>query len=221
MLQRPELFEGLQTLQDPLRQGGEGAQECAAVGVDPVVLVVVGPFVPVADEGHGGAGKIEGEEPAVEDDLDGVRVGDLLRADDPVDQRGHGDRRVLPERPDHLVHLGRLEEGLIALDVDDDRVVFEIKRLDRLGDPVRPRPVAGGGHHRPAAEGLDRSEDPLVVGRHGGEGDALRPEDPLIDVPDHRLPAEIGEWLPGKAGRFVARRDDADDLDGHGWNPYR
>ena len=187
-----------------------------------MVLVVVGPFVPVADEGDGGAGEVEGEKSVVEDDLDGVRVGDLLVADDPVDQRGHGDRRVLHERPDHLVHLGGLEEGLIALDVDDDRVVSESAAdLDRLGDPVRPRPVAGGGHHRPAAEGLDRPEDPLVVGRHGREGDALRPEDPLIDVLDHRLSAEIGERLSGKAGRFVARRDDADDLDGHGWNPYR
>ena len=115
-----------------------------------------------------------------------------------------GMRRVLNQRPDHLVHLGGLEEGLIALDVDDDRVVFEVKRLDRLGDPVRPRPVAGGGHHRPAAEGLDRPEDPLVVGRHGGEGDALRLEDPLVHVLDHRFPAEVGKRLPGKAGRFVA-----------------
>jgi len=95
-----------------------------------VVLVVVGPLVPVADEGHGGAGEVEGEEPAVEDDLDGVRVGDLFRPDDLVDQRGHGDRRVLPERPDHLVHLGRLEQGLIALDVDDDCVILELQRLD-------------------------------------------------------------------------------------------
>ena len=42
VFQGPELFEGLQPLQDPLRQGREGAQESAAVGIDPVVLEVVG-----------------------------------------------------------------------------------------------------------------------------------------------------------------------------------
>ena len=54
---------------------------------------------------------------AVEDGLDGVRVGDLLVADDPVDQCGHGDGGVRKERPDHLIHLHRLEEGLVSLDV--------------------------------------------------------------------------------------------------------
>ena len=151
----------------------------------------------------------------IEDHLDGVRVGDLLVADDPVDQRGHGEGRVLQERPDHLVHLDGFEEGLIALDVDDDVVVLKMQRFDGLGYPVRPRAVAGGGHDRPAAEGLNRLEDPLVVGRHGGEGDGLRPEHPLVDVLDHRLPAEVGERLSRKAGRFVTRRDDADDLNGH------
>ena len=44
---------------------------------------------------------------------------------------------------DDLVHLDGFEEGLIALDVHDDLLVRKPQRLDRLGDPVRSRPVAG------------------------------------------------------------------------------
>ena len=42
MFQRPELLERLQPLQGPFGRDGEGAQEIAAVGINPVMLVVVG-----------------------------------------------------------------------------------------------------------------------------------------------------------------------------------
>ena len=55
-------------------------------------------------------------------------------------------------------------------------------------------------------------EDPLVVGGHGGQGDALGPQHPFINMLDHGFPAQIGQGLSRETARFVTGRDDADDL---------
>ena len=110
-----------------------------------MVLVVVGPFAPVADKGDRGAGEVEGKALRVEDRFDGVGVGYLLVADDPVDQRGHRNRGVPKKGPDHFIHLDGLEEGLVPLDVDDDVVILELQGNRR---PRRSGRSLTGGERR-------------------------------------------------------------------------
>jgi len=125
----------------------------------------------------------------IEDDLNGVRMGDFLVQNNFINQRGHVDGRVVQQGLNHFVHLRRFEYRLIALNVDDNRVGGKIKRLDRFGDAVSSGTVRSCCHHDVAAEMFYRIEYPLVVGGYRHIGNGFGFGHAFIDVLNHRLAA--------------------------------
>ena len=109
----------------------------------------------------------------------------------------------------HLLDHLRLDERLVALDVDDD-----------LAGESRGhfRDAIGAGAMRPRASSarcrrsFDRRRDPLVVGGDDDRIDAARRGGAAIDVLDHRTAGDVSERLARKTGRVVSGGDDGDDL---------
>ncbi len=122
-------------------------------------------------------------------------------------QGGHLDVAVAHERLGQHVDRGRVDEGLVALDVDDD---LAGQQGGNLGQPIGAGGVIGTRQPRDAAEALHRVDDPLVVGGHD-HGIHRGPRRAAVDVLDHGAAVDVSERFSGKAGGVVARRDDRDD----------
>ena len=97
----------------------------------------------------------------------------------------------------------RVDQRLVALDVDDD---VAVERRGHFGEAVGAAAVVGAGHHRHAAVGLDRVAHARVVGRDDDLGDPRRPPRLFDDADDHRQAAEVDQGLAGEPGRRVAGR---------------
>ena len=66
------------------------------------------------------------------------------------------------ERRDRLIDHSRVDQRLVALHVDDQ---LAVERDGDFGQPIGAAAMGGAGHPDFAAERLDRSSDPHVVGR--------------------------------------------------------
>ena len=158
--------------------------------------------------GYRGAGKIQGVTLQIGDDLHDVRTLEFFEALERPAQRAHLDRCVGEKRRDGCVDGLRLDQRLVALDVDDGAAG---QVADRLGDPIGAAHVVGARHQRGAAERSHSVRDALVIGRddHGvharGRGGAA------IHVLDHRLAGDVGENFSGETGGVEPRRDDCED----------
>ena len=162
------------------------------------------------DVGDDGTAEIERFHPFVEDDFGRVGVEERL-LEVAVRVEGLGERgdlcRGVVEASLQGLDLFGMDEGLVALDIDDDIEAlahFLVGLLATIG----PAPVLVGGEDRLAAKGLDGFQDACVVGRdaYGVE----RAADLLVHSLDHGFAQKIGQRLARKAGRGVAGRDDSD-----------
>jgi len=196
---RPELFESLSPLQVAHLQSGEDPQKRPAVSVYPVVFVVRDRLFPVAVIGDGRPGKVESKVILVEGDLDGIGVAHLFLSPYLVYEGGEVQRRVVQKGPCHLLDLRGDEEGLIPLDVHDDVPIIQSEVVHGLGDPVRPGPVAGGGHDGISPEALHLLEYALVIGGHGDVRHKIEPGGLLIDVLYHGFAADVRQRFPLEA----------------------
>ena len=146
--------------------------------------------VAVAVEGDLRAGKIHGPAVGVADDLHFVGpVGQLSR-------QGGGQRHHLrigcPQQLDELGDAAGGDLRLVALDVQHQVVIGQVQRGSGLSQPVRAGSAGPAGHHRLAAEALDRPHDALIVRRDDDAVDAVSQTDRFDNVLNER-PACLGQ----------------------------
>ena len=113
------------------------------------------------------------------------------------------------ERLNQLIDDARRNEGLIALDVDDD---IDVRVGGRLGDAVGAGAMSCGSHHRFAAEAADGVEDAGVVGGDQKVSQQRRFGGPFVDVLDHRAAADECQRLAFEADGVKPSRDDANNV---------
>ena len=164
----------------------------------------------IACIGDARTGEVEGVSRTVGNDLDVVWILHLRCIRDLRFRRRHHERIVMLKRSDKGIDYGGVDQGLIALHVDDEVAVRAL--CSDLGEAIRPRRVVGTRHDSVAAVLLDGRTDTFVIRRHDDLVDALRPCCPLIDADDHRLPRDIAQGLPGQSCRCIPRRDNAENL---------
>jgi hypothetical protein len=119
------------------------------------------------------------------------------------------DRRVaaLLEELGHAIHERGIEEGLVALHVDDDVAVGEPQACGGLGEPVGAGRMVLARHADLDAMALARIAHHRVVGGdHDAGGRALHRT--LGHPHDHRLARDVGERLARQPRRGIAGRDE-------------
>jgi len=133
-------------------------------------------FAPIRD---GGAGEVEGVVILIEGEFDDVGIGDEVGVGDWAACRDHGKVKIFPEGAGEGINESGLEEGLVALDVDNVGGV-----------------LAGGGGFGDAvgAGGM------IVAGEDEGG---------VEDVLEKGFSEEWMEGLSGEACRGPARWDNA------------
>ena len=139
----------------------------------------------------------------IQDDLDDRLRSEVIRRLDRRHRRRHLDAAVR-QRGDQLVDEPRIDERLVALDVDENVVVGEIAAEEvprRAGDAVRPARQFRRRHHRLAAVFLDGLDDALVVCRDEDVIQRLRLLDGLEDPRDQRFAREHRQRLPRETAR--------------------
>lgn len=158
--------------------------------------------------GHRRTGEVESPARQVGDHLhDAFRVPFGLVGQRPA-ERADFDRRVSQHGCDRGVDAVRIEQRLVALDVDHQATG---QLGDDLGNAVGAAGMVGPRHDRNAADGLNSTRNALVIGRDerrvylGGSGR------PSVDVRNHRLAREVGENFSGEPRRVEPRGDNGED----------
>jgi hypothetical protein len=204
VFEETELLEALGTFEGAGGELGEAVECVAAVGVEADVLPIlrVGAVAVVWD---GGAGEVEGTAVGSGDDLDRVGIGDVLGGAEDL-ERGDVDVRV-GERGQKGGKVLRLEQGLVALDVDVDL------GRNALGDGVDAVGAAGevgrGELDGPAVGAADGG-DLLGVGGDNDVVELRAGAGGLVDPSEHGVAGEIAQDLVRQAGGGETGRDDAE-----------
>ncbi len=158
--------------------------------------------------GIGAREKYKREAAAVDHHFGDVRIVELGDVQDAPIQRGHRHRRIGRERCDHFVDRARIDERLVALDIDDN---VAVERLHDFREAVGTGLVGELGQFDPSAEIVDTRRDAQIVGRDDHLRHCFRRFGASIHVLDHRPAVEIGERLARESSRRVPCGDDGDD----------
>lgn len=102
-----------------------------------------------------------------------------------------------------------LEEGFVALDIDDMGGGFAL--TGSFGDAVGAGRVVAAGANGAGSNGFAKAGDAVVIGGDDEFIDFPAEGGPLKNVLEKGLPQERMEGLSGEAGRSPAGRDDAND----------
>lgn len=165
----------------------------------------------VADPGDGGAGEVKGVVVEIEDGLDDVGIHDIGRNFDGRGDGGDSGGGFLEKRADGRVDNFRVEEGFVALHVDEDLAPgVGCNFCDALGSSA----MVGAGHAGFAAEGLHCFNDAVVIGGHDDAGGELGKLGSFVDALNHGSAGEGDQRLAREAGGTVARGDYDDDFGG-------
>ena len=142
-------------------------------------------------------------------DLDDVRIEEFFGIGDCMRCRCNLAVRAALEQASHVVDHRSRDQWLVALDVDDDLLRAQPKRVGRLGQPIGAGFMLRRRKHGDDAMGLAGRDDLITVGR---DHDAVGPGRlrALRDADHHRRAADVGERLARQSGRRQPRRDDDD-----------
>ena len=122
-LQGPQLLELLDPLEAAGRQVGVAEEDVAPVGIDAEVAQAAGlGGAAIAVPDGRGPGEPQGSMVGTQDDLHVVRIG-LIEVVAIGREGGDAGIGVLIEQPGNEADVGRIDLGLVALDVDDDRSI--------------------------------------------------------------------------------------------------
>ena len=215
----PQDAQLLQRLDGFQRRGGQARirlQERIAVGIQADMpqrhiacrQAVLRLRKAVAVPRDGGARKIQRAAVLVQHYLDDVRVERIGHVMQRMGARGHGDGRA--DLRGAGGQQGRIDQRLVALQVDDDGVGRQVQRARHFGDAVRARRMVGARHaHFHVVRGAGGA-DVVVVGGDDDAGGA-RQGRLLGHAHHHGLAAQVGQRLVGQARRGQAGRDDDDE----------
>lgn len=206
-----ELFKLLDFFEFPLREGGVFEKGIAQEDIEAEMLPVlyVDFLLSVAHPGDGSTGEVERVVIKIEDGFDDVWIHNVAGA---PNGSGHGgDLRggFFEQGTDGNVDGGGINEGLVALDVDENVAGFV---SGHFGDSFGSSAMIGARHASLAPEGLDGIDNALVVGGNQNVMNGLGAFGALVDVLDHGLPGKRDEGLAGKAGGGVAGGNNSDDF---------
>jgi hypothetical protein len=123
--------------------------------------------------------------------------------------RGHVEHRIRCERRDERLDGLRLDERLVALDVQDN---LAGQPGGHLRNAIGPGAMGGLGHHRNSAEFLHSRRYSVVVSGDHDRPHSSRGRRAPINMFDHRFAADVRERFAGKTRGVVAGGDDGDDL---------
>ena len=117
VLERPQLLQPLLPLEGTHRKTGIGEQEFAPVHIQTNMFVMNA--AALARKRNRAAGKINRVAGQIGDHFHHVRIGDLARILDALLERGHGNVGIVQQRQRRGVDGRRIDQRLVALDVDD------------------------------------------------------------------------------------------------------
>jgi len=214
VLEGPQLFESFSLFQRARRQFQKSFQGRPAKAVDPHVTqgdlpaMLASLRTPGESPRHCCSGKVHRPTGAVHQDLDHARITPLLGSAERVGTGGDLERGVRVQGRHQTIAVRRVDEGLVALEVDDDITV--VTRQD-LTDSI----TAGGvltGDLGGKAGGRHCLRNTLVVGGDNHRGRRVHAGGPFSHAHHQRLAGQVGQRLAGKTARAVPRRDDDQDL---------
>lgn len=205
-----ELFEAFGFLEGRGGKGDEVEEEIGAVSVEAEVAVGGEAGVWGATKGDGGAGEVEGVGLVIEDNLDDVRVGDESRVGDGAGGGDHCKVGLVTEGLSELIDEGGIEEGFIALNIDD------VGGLGAMGGGFGDAIGAGGVIRLCEYEGclyfFAEGSDAFVISGDDEFIELLALGGAFVDVLEEGLSEEGVERLSGEAGGGPASGDDAYDF---------
>ncbi len=189
-----ELFERFRAFEGANRERRVTEQEGPAIDVKTDVFEVG--FVDAAIVRNGAAGEVDGVAGESSDDLDDVGVGDLAGDGDAALEGGHEEGGVVDKGLGGGVDGGGVNEGLVALDVDDDAGVGV---GGGFRDAIGAGEVVGARHDDFGAEGSGGIEDALVVGGDEETGKGFCLGGALEDVLEDGFVFEGDEGFAGES----------------------
>ena len=178
------------------RPSDEVAKEIGAVTIESDVAERL-QGVGSAGVRDGCARKVEGIVVGVEDHFDDVgivQLGGVLEGGGGGDEV---DARIGGEEFGELIDEGRLDKGLVTLDIDEVNGAGELG--SGLGDAVGAGGVLGGSHGDGGSETFGGFFDSLVIGGDDDGVESLAKAGSLEDMLEKRLAAELKKRLPGEA----------------------
>src|SRR5262249_37818119 len=155
----PKLFETFSGLERADGQVRVGEQEIALIDIQANVLVVTD--LGAAAVRNRGAGEVDRVSQPVRHDFDHIGIVVVGRVLDFPLEGGHRDVRIVEQGEDGGVNGRGIDEGLVALNVDDDGGGV---RGGDFGDAVGTREVIVTRHANDSPEGPGSLGDPVVVG---------------------------------------------------------
>src|SRR5215510_9819797 len=149
---------------------------------------------------------------AVDYDFDHVRFERVFDRFDRLAGRAHDDRPVGEQGLEGGLDRRRLDQRLVALNVDDD---LGVQPRRDFGKAVGPRRVIRRRHDRLDSRAGDGLKDAFVVRRDDHATDRSRLFGAFDDAQNHRFSADLYQWFAWQSGRGVAGGNDCDDVVSH------
>jgi hypothetical protein len=144
----------------------------------------------------------------IADDLDDVWIEELLHTADRMAGGGDGSVGIDRQFTRHLIDQFGLDEGFVALDIDDQDIVVPAALRNHFSDAIRAAGVVDARHDSSKAMPFDGSGHFLVVGRDQHFRCAAS-RGALGHSHHHRLAGNISKRLAGKpAGSIAGGNDD-------------
>ena len=162
MLERTQLLERFGAFERSRLERREDEQRAAPIGVEADMSIERRPAAArIAHERDWRAGEVQGEPAAIEDDFRDVRIVQLGGVVDAPVQRRHLQGAIGDERRDQLADGRRIDEGFVALHVDDD---VGVERRRDLGETIGAGFVRRFRQPHLATEVVDARRNPQIVG---------------------------------------------------------
>jgi len=185
----------------------EFLEEVMTVSVNAEVTVGGESWDGVATVRDGGAGEVEGVVILIEGEFDDVGIGDEVGVGDWTACRDHGKVKIFPEGAGEGINESGLEEGLVALDVDN--VGGVLAGGGGFGNAVGAGGVIAAGEGEGGVNFLAEIGDTLVIGCDEEFVEFLALASAFEDVLEKGFSEEWMEGLSGEACRGPARWDNA------------
>lgn len=211
VFQPAELFELLDFFELALGEGWVLEQRVALEYVKTEMLPIfdVELLVGVANPGNGRAGEVQGEVVEIENGFDDVGVHHIGGVSNSGGHGGDLGGRFFEERGDGGVNGVGIDEGLVALHIDENIAGFV---RGHFGNAFRSGAVIGTGKARLSAKGGDGVHNPLVIRGYQDFVYGKSLFSPVINVLDHGLPGEGDQGLAREPSRSEACGNDDDDF---------
>ena len=120
---------------------------------------------------------------------------------------GHLSLRIVTQRIDGAIDRGRIDQGLVALDIHN---YLRLQIMGDFGDTIGPRRMIGARHHDVKAGRARCISDARVVGRDNRAGNRSSRGRALSNPNNQRFSVYQQQRLAGQTSRIVTSGNDCD-----------